>query len=58
MLAVEIDGNVHKKRKAYDMYRDDLLKNIGIMTLRVTTEEVLWDIELVLNNILSMLESR
>ena len=58
ILAVEIDGNVHKERKAYDKYRDDLLKSIGIITLRVTTEEVLSDIELVLNNILSMLEPR
>ena|SRR6056297_674645 len=57
MLAVEIDGDVHKKREDYDGYRDEFLKSIGITTFRFSTEEVMSNINFVLNNIRTSLES-
>jgi len=58
MLAVEIDGDVHKKREEYDEYRDELLQHIGIRTLRFTNEEVLSSLEEILITISSILELR
>ena len=40
LLAIEIDGDIHKVRKDYDQYRDDYLKSIGITTLRFTNDEI------------------
>jgi very-short-patch-repair endonuclease len=50
-LAVEVDGDVHKNRKDYDEFRDEFLKSIGIITLRVTNEDVANDINYVLSEI-------
>ena len=41
MLAIEIDGDIHKSRKDYDDYRDFFLASIGITTLRFSVSEVL-----------------
>jgi very-short-patch-repair endonuclease len=41
LLAIEIDGDIHKQKQDYDEYRDEFLKNIGIKTLRFTNENVL-----------------
>lgn len=41
LLAIEIDGDIHKQKQNYDKYRDEFLKNIGIKTLRFTNENVL-----------------
>jgi len=45
-LCVEIDGASHstKKRKEYDMRRDERLADIGIKTIRFTNEEVMKDV--------------
>jgi very-short-patch-repair endonuclease len=51
MLAVEIDGDVHKYRKEYDNYRDEFLNSIGITTLRFPSNEVFRNIEYVVNQI-------
>jgi very-short-patch-repair endonuclease len=58
MLAIEIDGDVHKEHKEYDEYRDELLQNIGIRTLRFKNEEIISNIEVVINTISSILESK
>ena len=39
-LVVEIDGPCHAKRKAYDAKRDGVLRRKGIVTMRVSTNEV------------------
>lgn len=41
LLAIEIDGDIHKQRHDYDEYRNEFLKNIGIKTLRFSNERVL-----------------
>ena len=51
LLAVEIDGDIHKLRKDYDEYRDKYLKSIGIKTLRFTNKEVLNNLNIVLEKI-------
>jgi very-short-patch-repair endonuclease len=48
LLAIEIDGDVHKDRKDYDEYRDDFLKSMGIQTLRFINSEVIQDIDIVI----------
>jgi len=51
MLAVEIDGDVHKYRKSYDNYRDDFIASIGVTTLRFSDKEVLNNIDNVIDQI-------
>ena len=41
LLAVEIDGNYHKRRVNYDEGRSEVLKSMGIVTIRFSNEEVL-----------------
>ena len=50
-LAVEVDGDTHKERKDYDEYRDQFLENAGIKTIRITNEDVLNNIDLVIKRI-------
>lgn len=40
LLAIEIDGDIHKDRKDHDEYQDDPLKRMGTKTLRFTNHEV------------------
>jgi len=40
LLAVEIDGGYHQKRKNYDEGRDELLVTRGIKTIRFTENQV------------------
>ncbi len=47
LLAIEIDGGSHIKKKGRDEHRDKFLKQIGITTIRFTNEEVINNIELV-----------
>lgn len=44
LLAIEIDGSSHIKRKKYDEERDKFLKNLNIETLRISVGEVIKDI--------------
>ncbi|HRX16102.1 MAG TPA: DUF559 domain-containing protein [Spirochaetota bacterium] len=54
-LAIEIDGDIHKKRVDYDNYRDKFLESIGITTLRFSVEEVMSNNCTVINKILTSL---
>ena len=40
LLAIEIDGEIHNKRKEYDKERDDFLNDCGIKVIRVLNSEV------------------
>ena len=40
-LAIEIDGNSHNNKKEYDSERDKFLKQIGIITIRFTNDEII-----------------
>lgn len=51
MLAVEIDGDIHKYRKEYYNFRDEFMESIGITTLRFSSDEVFSNIEYVVNQI-------
>ena len=51
MLAIEIDGDIHKYQKYYDNYRDDFIASIGITTLRFSGKDVLKDIDNVIDQI-------
>jgi very-short-patch-repair endonuclease len=55
MLAIEIDGDVHKSRKEYDAYRDRFMESVGIRTLRFSANEVFCDIDTIINQIKNVL---
>jgi very-short-patch-repair endonuclease len=50
-LVIEIDGSIHDEQKEYDALRDDLLKQRGIHTYRVSAQAVETDANLVIDNI-------
>ena len=58
LLAIEIDGDIHKYQKEYDNYRDDFIANIGITTLRFSADEVINSIDSVLEQIAYILLKR
>lgn len=41
MLAIEIDGSVHRTQKEYDRRRDADFRSIGIRTIRVKNKDVM-----------------
>lgn len=41
MVAVEIDGSVHKLRKEHDRRRDADFRSIGIRTVRISNKDVM-----------------
>jgi very-short-patch-repair endonuclease len=45
LLAIEIDGDIHKERKDYDAYRDEFMKSLGIRTLRYNNSEIITDVD-------------
>ncbi|HOP31741.1 MAG TPA: DUF559 domain-containing protein, partial [Spirochaetota bacterium] len=51
LLAIEIDGDIHKYQEEYDNYRDDFIASIGITTLRFSADEVINSIDNVLEQI-------
>jgi very-short-patch-repair endonuclease len=55
LLAIELDGDVHKKRKDYDSYRDDFMKSMGIHTLRFTNNQIMQNTDMVVCTIESEL---
>ena len=57
-LAIEIDGIVHESQKEYDKYRDEFLESLDIKTLRVKSEDVLNNIEVVKKKIKEYLSVR
>jgi len=58
MLAVEIDGDVHKERKDYDAFRDELLQSIGIKTIRFSVQDVMTSLNKVIHVIREELHVR
>ena len=40
MLVVEVDGNSHDNRVAYDANRTDILNDLGLIVFRYRNEEV------------------
>jgi 5-methyltetrahydrofolate--homocysteine methyltransferase len=51
-LAVEVDGPLHEGREEYDEWRDRRLQDMGVRTVRFSTEAVEWDVVLVTDEIL------
>lgn len=41
MVAVEIDGSVHRLKKAHDRQRDADFRSIGIRTIRISNKDVM-----------------
>lgn len=41
MVAVEIDGSVHRLKKAHDKQRDADFRSIGIRTIRISNKDVM-----------------
>ena len=58
LLAVEIDGDIHKFRKDYDEHRDKYIGSVGIKILHFTNEEIFNNLNFVLIKIQKNLESR
>jgi very-short-patch-repair endonuclease len=58
LLAVEIDGDSHDKKKYYDKERDKMLEGIGIKTVRFRNERVLSDLNNVINELVQIMEIR
>ncbi len=50
-LIIEIDGEIHKFQKQYDINRTAEMQRYGIQVLRFTNEEVMFNIRKVLNEI-------
>lgn len=58
LLAIEIDGLSHLKRKNYDEERDKFLENLNIETLRISVDDVMKDINKVKYEIYKYIEER
>ena len=52
-LVIEVDGGIHESRQDYDKERERVIAAKGLKIVRVTTEEIENNIEVVLNRILS-----
>ncbi len=50
-LAVEVDGEIHRQRKSYDLSRDDQIQSLGITVFRFRNDEIVNDVHEVLNKI-------
>lgn len=58
LLAIEIDGSSHIKRKNCDEERDLFLRNLNIETLRISVDEVMKNINKVKYEIDKYIEAR
>lgn len=58
MLAIEIDGGYHERRKNYDNGRDELLFTRGIITVRYKSEDVFDNIGKIEDNLKSVISKR
>lgn len=52
-LAIEIDGEVHKKQKGYDGLRQHLIEDEGIRFMRITNEDINRDVKILLTEIIN-----
>ncbi|MBI5222654.1 MAG: DUF559 domain-containing protein [Candidatus Magasanikbacteria bacterium] len=50
-LIIEVDGGIHEEQVGYDNKRDDWLKEQGYKILRLKNEDVIYNLDLVLNQI-------
>lgn len=55
-LIIEIDGNSHYRKPAYDFYRQEKLKSLGYEILRFTEGEVIQNVESVHERIVYSIE--
>ena len=55
LLMIEVDGPTHEGREAYDLAREERLRQLGYRTLRFTNQDVLLNIEAVLNSVIRAL---
>ena len=51
MLAIEVDGEIHKTRNTYDSERTVYLESTGLRVIRFTKEDILNRIEWVISEI-------
>ena len=56
-LAVELDGEIHRQRKGYDIYRTRTLNAYGVTEIRFSNEEVLENLKGVVSTIKGKLTS-
>ena len=54
-LIIELDGKVHQFQKDYDQYRDSVLAQLGLTTIRITNEELDDELQVVLDKIFMLL---
>ena len=55
-LAIEADGPVHLLKKDYDKNRDEVLKGLGLSTIRFDNDEILTNVQEVLDKIMVRLK--
>jgi len=51
-VVVEVDGDVHREQREYDVERDAILEQRDLIVIRVTNDEVLGDVNEVVGRIL------
>jgi very-short-patch-repair endonuclease len=51
LLAIEVDGESHNRKKYHDFGRDKMLSAIGIKTIRYAKDQILNNLESVLEDI-------
>ncbi|WP_430818159.1 endonuclease domain-containing protein [Carboxylicivirga caseinilyticus] len=55
-MVVEVDGEIHKFQKQYDINRTAELERFGIRVIRFENEEVLFQVSKVLNRIIEVVK--
>jgi very-short-patch-repair endonuclease len=51
---IEVDGSIHQEQEEYDRQREQRLRALGLQGIRFTSNEVLYNLEAVLEEILRM----
>jgi very-short-patch-repair endonuclease len=57
-VVVEVDGQAHENRQAYDQKRDSFMADQGFLVLRFTAQDVTQNLDGVLQSIANELEGR
>lgn len=57
-LVIEIDGDSHTNREAYDTERTRILQTYGLQVIRYTNEEVLFNLEGVCQHLTTLIALR
>lgn len=57
-LIVEVDGQSHDGRQAYDKQRQNRIESLGFYVLRITNDEVLYNLDGVLETIVKLAVGR